>query len=304
MTQAQLEVRKERADNGALIASKTEDGFRVYSIQNPSHVYLVRKDGERWTCTCPDFESHKADTTWRCKHILAVAPWQKPEKVATPEPGNGHVVAMPVAASEQNEPPQAPPPALKKRPRKSPNDSTQMLIKRSVSPDGRIDSLSVEFSMPVFDISNGEIKDKALTTLKLQKEIVADFLKLNGEKQAVFGSPASKPPEPTPQNGQPGFARMIDIGMIYGKWGKRLLINFEVNGRRCVLFGSANQLAAHIVAAGYQFEPENIEVGLRLNLACCVVTKPSDDGKYLNVDKVLPVGTKVPRGGNHEFASR
>src|SRR5438874_11412589 len=85
MTQVQLEVRKERADNGALIASKTEDGFRVYSIQNPSHVYLVRKDGDRWTCTCPDFEAHQADTTWRCKHILAAAPWQKPEQAARSE---------------------------------------------------------------------------------------------------------------------------------------------------------------------------------------------------------------------------
>src|SRR5437667_6305004 len=261
MTQTQFEVRKQRADNGALIASKTEDGFRVYSIQNPSHVYLVRKDGDRWTCTCPDFEAHQADTTWRCKHILAAAPWQKPDQATTPEPGNGHVIEMPAAGGE-NESPQAPPSAPKKRTRKSPNGSTQMLIKRSVSPDGRIDSLSVEFSMPVFDISHDEIKTKALTTLKLQKEIVADFLKLNGEKQAAFVSPASKPPEPAPQNGQPVFARMLDIGMIYGKWGKRLLINFEVNGRRCLLFGSANQLAAHIVAAGYEFEPENIEVGL------------------------------------------
>ncbi len=74
MNQAQFEVRKERSDNGALIASKTEEGFRVYSLQNPSTIYLVKKEGERWTCTCPDFEVHKADTTWRCKHILAVAP--------------------------------------------------------------------------------------------------------------------------------------------------------------------------------------------------------------------------------------
>jgi len=57
-----------------------------------------------------------------------------------------------------------------------------MLIKRSVSPDGRIDSVSVEFSMPVADISNGEIKDKALKTLQLQKEIVGASLKLNGQK--------------------------------------------------------------------------------------------------------------------------
>jgi len=155
-----------------------------------------------------------------------------------------------------------------------------MLIKRSVSPDGRIDSVSVEFSMPVSDISNGEIKDKALTTLKLQKEIVADFLKLNGEKQAAFVSPASKPPQPTPQNGQPVFARMIDIGKVNGRWGERYCINFQVDGRRSRLFGSAEQLAANIVAAGYEFEPENIEDRLRLNLACRVTTKPSDDGKF------------------------
>src|SRR5205809_3283067 len=136
MTQAQLETRKERSENGALIASATEEGFRVYSLQNPSKIYLVKKDGDRWTCTCPDFEAHKADTTWRCKHILAAAPWQKPAQAASPEPGNGHVIEMPAAGGE-NESPQAPTSAPKKRTRKSPNGSTQMLIKRSVSPDGR-----------------------------------------------------------------------------------------------------------------------------------------------------------------------
>src|SRR5438045_3438033 len=84
MTQAQLEVRKERSENGALIASATAEGFRVYAVQNPSKVYFVKKEGEQWTCTCLDFESHKSDTTWRCKHVLAVAPWQKPEE-AIPE---------------------------------------------------------------------------------------------------------------------------------------------------------------------------------------------------------------------------
>src|SRR5207249_7784167 len=80
MTQAQLETRKERSENGALIASQTEEGFRVYAVRNPSKVYLVKKDGDQWTCTCSDFEFHKADATWRCKHVLAVAPWPKPEE--------------------------------------------------------------------------------------------------------------------------------------------------------------------------------------------------------------------------------
>ena len=80
MTQAQLETRKERSENGALIASATEEGFRVYAVRNPSKIYLVRKEGDQWTCTCPDFDYHKGDITWRCKHVLAVAPWPKPEE--------------------------------------------------------------------------------------------------------------------------------------------------------------------------------------------------------------------------------
>src|SRR5574340_1166789 len=97
MTDTQLEVRKERADNGALVISKLEDGFRVYSVQNPSHIYQVRQEGERWTCTCPDFEVHKLDTTWRCKHILAVAPWQKPESAAAPQSGNVEAAELPLS---------------------------------------------------------------------------------------------------------------------------------------------------------------------------------------------------------------
>ena len=194
MTQAQLETRKGRSENGALIASQTEEGFRVYAIQNPSKVYLVTKEGDQWTCTCPDFEFHKGDTTWRCKHVLAVAPWPKPEETlpvevefddpaqglnvpdspapdqvrrkrvrkeaATAEPGNGQASAIPAAAAGENLPPAQEKTAPPKRARRVANGSAQMLIKRSVSPDGRIDSVSVEFSMPVSDISNGEIKDK------------------------------------------------------------------------------------------------------------------------------------------------
>src|SRR5439155_14369577 len=180
MTQAQFEVRKNRSDNGALIASRTEEGFRVYSIQNPSNVYLVKQEGEQWTCTCPDFDVRKGDTTWRCKHILAVAPWPNGEHVQAPQPDNGSANEPTISP----EPPQEPPPT-KRRTRKGPNGSAQMLIKRSVSPDGRIDSVSVEFSMLVSDISNGEIKEKALKTMQLQKEIVGSFLKLNGQKTAT-----------------------------------------------------------------------------------------------------------------------
>src|SRR5439155_2927304 len=109
------------------------------------------------------------------------------KEAATPEPGNGQASEIPAAAEGENLPlvqeKTAPPkPTAQKRARRSANGSAQMQIKRSVSPDGRIDSVSVEFSMPVSDISNGEIKDKALKTLQLQKELVGAFLKLNGQK--------------------------------------------------------------------------------------------------------------------------
>jgi len=291
MTETQIEARQERAGNGAFVVSRVEEGYRVYSVHNPSHLYLIRQEGERWTCTCPDFEYHQADTTWRCKHILAVAPWKEQQTPQPYEPGNGQAEAIPVSP-EPNE--QA---ALsKRRNQKTTNGFAQMLIKRSVSPDGRIDSVSVEFSMPVAETANGEIKAKALNTLRLQKEIVADFLKLNGSKPAAFPPPASKPPEPAPENGQPVFARLIDIGKVNGKWGERLSLNVAVNGRTSRLFGSPKQLAERIQSAGYEIDPANLEPGLRLNLACRVVTKPSDDGRYLNVEKVLPLGGKTGGG--------
>jgi hypothetical protein len=296
MTQTQLEARTERAENGTFVTSKTEEGFRVYSIHSPSHIYVVKQEGERWTCTCPDFETHKADITWRCKHILAVAPWpQTPTPPAPHPPAEASANALPAVA-----PPEKPPASKgKARQPSEPGPPALMLIKRSVSPDGRIDSVSVEFSMPVSGHQEEEIKTKAAKTLQLQREIVTTFLKLNGNTGA--GAPAPSTPQAPPNggNGTPVFARMLDIGKMNGKWGERFFINFQVNGRNSRLFGSPKQLAEHIQAAGYEIDAQNIEAGLRLNLACRVTTKPSEDGKYVNVDKVFPVGQKAGAGGGN-----
>jgi len=297
MTETQLEARQERAGNGALVVSQTEDGYRVYSVNHPSHLYLVRQDGERWTCTCPDFEFHQADTTWRCKHILAVAPYKASQgSDENLGPANELVVEAPAAPANGSKPPRPP----KTKPASPiPPVPVQMIMKRSVSPDGRIDSVSVEFSLPVSGYSNDEIKQRALATLELQKEIVGAFLKLNGSKASPV---LTQPPQrPGNNDGQPVFARLIDIGKVNGKYGERLSLNVQINGRTSRLFGSPKQLAEHIQAAGYEIDPQNLEPGLRLNLACRVITKPSDDGKYLNVEKVLPLGKKT--GGNNDSSS-
>ncbi len=292
MTEAQIEARKERAENGTLVVLKVGDGFRVYSVDTPSRIYLVRQKGEGWLCNCPDFEYHKGDSTWRCKHILAVAPWPKPEAAQVASPGNGHAAEATVAVGSNGH-------AVSQSVsgRETDQGSAQMLIKRSVSPDGRIDSVSVEFSMPVSEIPSGEIRAKALSTLRLQKEIVADFLKLQGEKSAAPPPPPTpKPPEPGPQNGQPVFARLVDVGKVKGK-DDRLYFNVAINGRSLRLFGSPKQLAEQIRSAGYELDPQQIAPGLRLNLACRAVTKPSDDGRYVNVEKVLPLARNAGNGG-------
>ena len=299
MTQTQLENRTERSENGALVASKTEEGFRVYSLHNPSQIYLVRQEGERLTCTCQDFEAHKTDTTWRCKHILVIAPWQQKENPSAPQLSGEEQADASAPAETAGEPP------LPKRKTRRANESVppvQMLIKRSVSPDGRIDSVSVEFSMSVSDQTETEIKAKALKSLYLQREIVTSFLKLNGHNVTATPTQNTPPPPSNNGNGHPVFARMLDIGKMNGRWGERLFITFQVNDRHYRLFGSANQLATHITSAGYEIGPEAIANGLRLDLPCRVTTKPSDDGKYVNVDQVFPAAIKQGTGGNHGAA--
>src|ERR1019366_2206938 len=102
----------------------------------------------------------------------------------------------PAPAETTGEPPL---PKRKGRRANQPVPPVQMLIKRSVSPDGRIDSVSVEFSMPVSDQTETEIKAKALKSLYLQREIVTSFLKLNGH--TVPAAPAQNPPLPPSNDG-------------------------------------------------------------------------------------------------------
>jgi hypothetical protein len=300
MTSAQIESRQERAQKGVLVASRVEGGYRVYSTDNPAQQYAVRWNGERLTCTCPDFVFHEDDPNWRCKHILAVAPFDN-NQPELPEPAEhaSAPAAAPMAAPADGSPNNNP--ARKRRTPKDSSSPASMLIKRSVSPDGRIDSVSVEFSMPVADLTAGEIKDRALSTVQLQKEIVSSFLKVNGTGAQDSQPPATSQPAPIQGNGNGHgvFATMLDIGKVNGKWGDRLCIVFDMNGSRTRLFGSAKQLAEHIEAAGYRVRPEEVAPGLRLNLPCQVTTKRSDDGKYVNIDRVFAVERQPANGGSN-----
>jgi hypothetical protein len=114
----------------------------------------------------PIFETHSEDPSWSCKHILAVQNYQAKTQVKqTPE----NYEDAERAAIQAETVPQPQSPDFRK-------PEARMLVKRSLSPDGRIDSISLEFSFDVREESAGDIKSRALKALKLQTEIVQSFI--------------------------------------------------------------------------------------------------------------------------------
>lgn len=276
MTQEQLEVRKERAERDVFVITAAEEGWRVRSARNPSRYYLVSVHSTGLKCTCPDFQKHAPqDPAWQCKHILAVE--EHEAKTAATDPQVERELAEERAAIQAEGEAQVPP-------SNGESGASQLLLKRSVSPDGRIDSLSVELSTPIAGQSATGIKALALKTLKLQTDIVRDFLKSNGK--ANSNRTASQPQ--TAKGNGPAFARLLDVGVTNGQYGERFYLNVEVNGRRARFFGTAGQIARAISVTGEKVYARDIEPGMRFDLPCRVLTQVSRDGRYLNVTRVLP----------------
>src|SRR5207302_8306044 len=271
MTQEQFVSRKERAERDVFVITAAEEGWRVRSARNPSRFYLVSVNGTGLQCACPDFQQHAPqDPAWRCKHVLAVQDHQAKTGAADPQTEN--------ELAEERAAVQAEGSGEVQRPNGEPS-AAQMLIKRSISPDGRIDSISIEFAFAVFNATVSQIRDRAAKTLKLQTEIVKGFL--NGGNAKANSGRRSQPPAHN-TNGAT-FARLLDVGVTNGQYGERLYLNVAVNGRRARFFGSANEIARAISTAGERVYATAIEPGMRLNLPCLVLTKESADGRYLNV---------------------
>lgn len=279
MTNEQLAKRQERAQNALVIAAVAE-GLRVYAVADPKRAYLVTGTATAPECTCPDFQGHGDDPEWRCKHILAAAS-QLPAGNGSAEP-DSHEVQERRAIQEESRA------QRRKRNDAHGNGPAQMLVKRSVSPDGRIDSLSVEFACPVEGAPADDIKSKARRILTLQSEIVEEFLDRPGKPN---GTPAE------PGNGSPAVpARVVAVGGMDGKWGRRLFLNVEVQGRVSKLFGNRKQLGDVLTAIGAASVASVLEEGMELDLSCQAIVKPTDDGRFLNVERLLPAETRsAPR---------
>jgi hypothetical protein len=265
-----------KAPDDFMIVSRTEDGYRVYSALHPGNRHLVSDNVNDPACTCDAFAE---DTT--CEHVRAVQErFGAAQQVEQEE-------RLAIQAEGQ--------PSPKKKRKTATNDTPAvMTLKRSVSPDGRIDSLSVELSCQVEQVSAADIKSRAATMLKLQSEIAGGFLNANGKKNGHGngnpGNQASKTAET-----QPIPAKMLSIGSTNGKWGPRFFISFQANGQALKLFGTTKQLAESVIAAGFTYREEDVVEGVYLNLPCRIVTKPSADGRFLNIDRVLPGSVSPPQ---------
>ncbi|MBI5762146.1 MAG: SWIM zinc finger family protein [Planctomycetes bacterium] len=275
MTATELERRERRAENEPLVILRREDqnDFLIYSPTAPAKQYVVSSDEQGLTCTCPDFRSHQADPDWQCKHILAVC------RQGGSPPSNGE---LRIATSSQS----------------GGGGPSQLLIRRSVSPDGKIDSLSIEWSCPIDEWTHPEVAAHALQVLTIADGIIEQYL---GPKPAAPVSSRVSTPIPIrtqpPTNGHGLLpAQLVSIGGMDGRFGRRLFLQFESPAGSMRLFGSAKQLAEALQRAGYAHLAGNIVEGLPLNVPCQVMTKPSADGRYQNVDQVLPPSTgNAPR---------
>jgi hypothetical protein len=263
-----------RAEPEPLIFTKTEDGYRVYTPSGRSKPYFVTGIPDEPGCTCTDFRRNADDPDYQCEHIAAVLR----------RFGNGH--GRDDRDTEEREERRAIQQEQSAESPRNGNGAAEMLLKRSVSPDGRIDSLSVEFSVPVDDDADGAVESRALMLMKLQDGIVRRFLGRNGKHAETPRSDREPRQNGDESDNDPIDARLLDVGEMDTRRGRRLFIAVKANGKTLKLFGTRTQLADHVASAG--FPDEEIYKGVRLDLPCRVITKPSNDGRYVDIVEVLP----------------
>lgn len=264
-----------------LVAMKTGEGFRVYSPTEPGNIVLVSGTSRIPNCTCPEFQENvQIDPRYTCCHIEAVI-GQLPQPGLNDEPTPEEERA---AIRSEGRLPER-------------EDVAQMMtFKRSISPDGRIDSLSIEFSLPV-PTTVGEIKAKAFKTLSLQDELADAFRREhaqvapqsngNGGRNGNFGNlPTRNGSADDPGPNGPVPAMLLDIQGMNTRNGWTYFINVNASGQVAKLFGKRNELGQALTAAGYPHLSGNIQKGVQLNLPCQVILR--QNGRYLNVEQVLP----------------
>ena len=255
------------SDKKSWVIARSGDEFRIYSPTAPQHVETVRLDGIP-SCTCPEFGTFRKP----CIHISVVLAARGGRLAPAP------VVIPPAPAAPEASAPE-------RRASASSDDAVKhMLLKRSVSPDGRIDSLSVEFALPIAKLPASEILASAARAISLQTEIVGSFRGSNGREKE------SAPTQLAPTGAVP--ALILGVEAMVTKWGRRLYLSFQVQGEEVRYIGSLKKLGDALVLAGYPNVVRDLVEGLRVNLPCRVTTKYTEDGKYLRIEQIFPPNRK------------
>jgi len=262
------------------VIAKIAEGFRVYPVSDRRAGHVVSSDGSQ--CSCGKSAGSSNGTPARCRHVEVVeACGRRAESAA----------ALGGVAEQGRE-------KTGKRPEGQPAKEANMagngsgvVIKRSVSPDGRIDSLSVEVGFPVENLQANEIKTRAENALRLQGEIVDGFL---GKARSGNGSPAPEGPRGNGVGDGSIAAEIVRVGGMPGKWGRRLFLTVKTEDRMLRLYGNRKELAGHLHGAGYTESESGIVEGLELSLPCRIMTKLN--GNFLNIDRVLPAADNGARG--------
>lgn len=287
MNNAELAKRQEGVTNEMFVIQRGPEGFLVYAAQEPRNRYIVSGSPDAPQCSCPDFQYHLNDPGWHCKHVLAVLNEFSDIEVV-PQNGDTYGVEERRAIQEESQP---------ASPRKADHgnwsgangNGAVLTLKRSVSPDGRIDALSVEFSSPVNPQIPDAIVERARDILGVQTAIVSGFRKeqtQNGNNHTQNGQP--KVPASASESSAAVPARVLGVAGMDGKWGRRLFLTIESEGKILRLFGNAKDLAENLASVGFTGGAQHVAEGLSLNLPCRITTKPSPDGRFKNIDQLLP----------------
>jgi len=269
-----------RSPEPLYVVSEAERGFSVYSPDDPKTIFLVRGTPAAPTCTCADF-TNRPDPRYRCDHINAVFGGRG---------GNGVEEEVdPVEAEERRAIQEESAQPGMDRSFNPPHFPSDLTLKRSISPDGRIDSLSVELSCPVHEAQFEATMNQASTALSLQEEIVKSFMDKHGSRSRGNGQPRDNGNgRDNSRDGAPVPATILNCGGMQTRSGWRMYLAFDVNGKQLKLFGDKRHLCDALSDAGYRYNPTDVHPEVEFNHPCKVVTEMSKDGRYQNIVQVMP----------------
>lgn len=253
------------------VIRRTDAGLRIFAARDPASAYLLTGTREEPACTCSDGRSRRCEHIAAAEMLLPAGAQLEREEDSEPQHTRDRTEEEAMANGEE----------------------AQVVIKRSVSPDGRIDSLSVEIGFPAGNLSTADIRAKAENAMRLQTDIAQSFLgkapRRDGGSGARNGNGSGNSDGSVP-------AEIVGVGGMPGKWGRRLFLNVRSADRMLRLFGNARQLSECLEALGHGSYEGKLAEGLSLGLACRVVTKPSEDGKWVNIDRILPAEKSAGQG--------